>query len=735
MEILLFLNGIIFFYSKNLLPWVFLFAVCFLKPRPLFIWAFLCGIGWAACHHFFVRPQGMPQVSVMRHAVLSGTVESLPTQTGDKTQFQFLAMNLNHQPVRAHILISCYQNCPTIIQQGQHWTLTAKISKPRDYANPGGFGFVRWLAVKHIYWIGTMQFGQLSEVPQDKPKLILNIRNKLANQLEKLGFQENSLGIVQALALGLTDHLDKSLWDLFRRTGTTHLMVISGAHIGLMAGFGFAMTKWLWCRAEYFCLHIPAQKAAAIVGMLFAIIYALLAGFAVPAQRSCVACCMMLSRYFLSHRFSTWQAWRYAIFVVLLIEPHAIYLSGFYLSFFAVAILVVMNQWVRWKGFRNMIAMQLSCLVGLMPLTLYWFSYGAVNGLMANILAIPWVGFVLVPLSLLTTMLGQWPIATWLSWGLHQAVTGLLYYLKAIDTLAWMNLSVSYPNIIVPLAMLMAICVCLFLPLKQFSMATSLLLLLGIYPKHESIKYGEAKLDVLDVGQGLAIVIRTAKHQMLYDTGMKFYKSSDMGKMVVVPYLQTLGITTLDKVVISHPDLDHRGGLPSIAETFPIHELIVDDPQKYQHALPCHRYPDWTWEGVNFHFFQIKTDLHSKNNTSCVLQVKTQQGSILLTGDIEKKAEFYLVTNYGQELKSDLMVVPHHGSKTSSTPLFLALVNPNQAVFSYGFDNRYHFPHATVMTRYQAQHIALFNTVDCGMVSILLRQTGIQKPVCYRSHT
>ncbi len=735
MEILLFLNGIVFFYSKSPFSWVFFFAIYFLRPRYTLLVAFFCGMGWAGCHHFYVQPQGMPKVNLVRHAILFGTVESLPIKTANKTQFQFFVRKLNHRPVRANILISCYQRCPTVIEQGQHWTLTAKLSKPRDYANPGGFGFVSWLEAKHIAWVGTMQSGQLNETNQKKLPLIANFRNNLAKKMEKLGFQENSLGVVQALSLGLTHHLDKTLWDLFRRTGTTHLMVISGAHIGLMSGFGFSLAKWLWCRVEYLCLRIPAQKAAAIVGMLFALGYALLAGFAVPAQRSCLACCMVLSRYFLNHRFSTWQAWRYALLVVILIEPHAVYLSGFYLSFFAVAILVSINQRVGLKGLSKLLFMQLGCLLGLMPLTLYWFSYGAINGFIANLVAIPLVGFVLVPLSLLTIIIPKWHFAQFLVDFLQQVITGLLYYLKAIDSLAWINFSASYPNIIFPIAILIGMSLLLFLPLKQFYMAMSLLIFIGVNPKYDSVKFGEAKLDVLDVGQGLAVSIRTAKHQMLYDTGMKFYKSSDIGKMVIIPYLHALGIKSLDKVVISHPDLDHRGGLSSIAEIFSIGDLIVDDPKKYQHALPCHQYPDWTWEGVDFHFFQITTDLHSKNNTSCVLQIKTQQGSILLTGDIEKKAEFYLVTNYGQELKSDLMLVPHHGSKTSSTPLFLEMVKPSNAILSYGFDNRYHFPHASVIARYESQHITLFNTVDCGMVRVVLGQNGVQKPICYRSRS
>lgn len=733
MEIILFLNGILFFYSKNSLSLIFLFSVCFIKRRVVFFIAFLLGVSWAALHIVFFDPHGMPKEAVMRHALLSGTITSVPDRSPNKTQFQFHVDTLNHQPARANILVSCYQKCP-IVQLGQRWVLTAKIHKPRRYGNPGSFDYVRWLTAQHISWLANMELGQphyqIKTVPNHG--YILSLRENLSRRLEQLHFKANSMGIVQALALGLTKNLNQSLWDLFRRTGTTHLMVISGAHIGLVAGFGFFLTKWLWCRLERLCLHIPAQQAAAVVGMIFALGYAILAGFAVPAQRSLIACCVMLSRYFLNWRFSTWQAWRYALFLVLIIEPHAVYLSGFYLSFMAVAILVAINQRIAVNGWRKMIAIQLACLLGLMPLTLFWFSYGAVNGLLANLLAIPWVGFVIVPLSLITTLFGEWQMMSWLNWVLDQAIVVLLYYLNTIDRFAWVNLTYTYASIISPLSMLLAMILMLFLPLRQYRLIIGIFTLVGIYPKHEAIKKGEARVDVLDVGQGLAVLVRTANHTMIYDTGMQFYRGSDMGQMVILPYLKTLGIYHLNKVVISHPDQDHRGGLKSLQAAMSVDELIVDNPKRYRHAVSCHRYPDWSWDDVKFHFFQIKTDLHSKNNTSCVLQLSTAEGQVLLTGDIEKKAEQYLVINYDQQLQSSLIVVPHHGSKTSSSDLFLSMVKPKYAFISYGFDNRYRFPHEQVLARYQARSVELFNTVDCGMISVTLSNKGLLSPGCYR---
>ncbi|MDP3562264.1 MAG: DNA internalization-related competence protein ComEC/Rec2 [Legionellaceae bacterium] len=733
MEILCFLAGMIFVYAKSLFPWFFLLAAYLFRPTWILIVSFLVGVAWAEYHQHQVSAHGMPNQSLVQHADISGFIASIPIITNGKTQFQFTLNRLNRKPVQAAILLSCYQDCPNF-KLGQYWDLKAKLHKGRNLANPGGFDFVSWLKTRHIQWVGVTKRASFQlDTRKNRSFYLLSLRQHMADRLAELDSNEKTLGIIQALALGMTTHIDKAEWDLFRRTGTTHLMVISGAHIGLIAGIGFAFAKWLWCRTERMCLYIPAQRIASIVALMMALIYALLAGFAVPAQRSFISCGFMLLRYFLNQRFSMWQAWRYALLIVLIFEAHAVLMPGFYLSFMAVAILIVMNQRLHVEGVRKTLCMQLACLLGLMPLTLFWFSYGAINGFFANLIAIPWVGFVIVPLSLITTLIGQWFSIPWIVWALRQATLLLLYFLQWIDSFAGINLTTTYSQIISPLALIIAMCVGLLMPLRQYRIIIILLLIVGVFPRHEQINLGEARIDILDVGQGLAVVIRTAAHRMIYDTGMQFYQGNDMGKMVIIPYLSTLGIRQLDKVVISHPDLDHRGGLKSLMEKYVVKELIVDNPKVYKHARSCHDYPDWTWEGISFHFFPIKTGQNSKNNTSCVLQIKNKTSELLLTGDIEKPAETYLADTYSQQLKSEVIVVPHHGSKTSSTLSFLSHVAPHYAIVSYGFDNRYHFPHRSVIEIYKRKNILVYNTVDCGMVTVMMKSKGhINKPSCYR---
>ncbi|WP_165474687.1 DNA internalization-related competence protein ComEC/Rec2 [Legionella nagasakiensis] len=733
MEILCFFAGIAFFYTKHGFLLFFLLAVFYFRPRLILVGWFLVALGWGVVHQWWVVDYGMPDEKVIKKALLQGYIASIPTHTKTKTQFQFYADHFNSKPVKARLLLTCYDHCPEL-HVGQYWQLTAKLKRPQNIGNPGAFDYLGWLSTRHIAWTGYTQRGSFQPLATRSNAFpLLALRERLAAILERVGLDEKPLGVLQALTIGVTTHIDKDEWDLFRRTGTVHLMVISGAHIGLVAGMMYGLTKWLWSRCSWLCVCFAAQKAASLVALLMAFAYALLAGWGVPAQRAWIVCFFMLLRYFCNQRFSAWQAWRYSLFTVLICEPHSVLMPGFYLSFLAVAILLLVNQRLSCTGLKKMVVMQAACLFGLMPLTLFWFSYGAVNGLIANLLAVPWVSFVIIPLSLITLLLGKWLVFSGLILCLKMAISGLLYFLQWIDSFATVNLNFPFTQIYSPLALMAAMVLLFCFPLSRLLPAILTLVITGLFPVYEKVNAGEAQIDVLDVGQGLAVLVRTASHVLLYDTGVKFYQGTDMGKLAIIPYLDTLGIQRLDKIVISHPDLDHRGGLPSLEEKYNVDELIVDNPAYYGRGSACHEYPDWNWDGVSFRFFAIKNNLKGKNNHSCVLQLYSQGGQILLTGDIETLAERYLMQTYGQELASTVLLIPHHGSKTSSSPSFIKQVAPRYAIASYGFDNRYHFPHVQAMAVYERQRVAVFNTVECGMTSVTLGKKTVSPPSCFNS--
>lgn len=732
MEILCFFAGIAFFYIKSAYALLFILISLFLRANWLVIVWFLTAICWCFFHQWWIADQNMPTTSVINNAILQGIIISIPNNNLNKAQFQFLATELNGHKVKAQILLSCYQHCPTFAV-GQAWQMVVKLKKPRNLANPGHFNYLSWLSARHINWTGYVKIGRsklLNGLVKEQKLLLL--RQKLALSLNQISSRDEVTGVIQALTLGITTKLNQTQWELFRHTGTTHLMVISGSHIGLIAGISYWLIKKLWSCSSRLCLYRPAAQIASIVAIIMALIYALLAGFAPPAQRALVACFFLLIRNFVNYRFTTWQTWRYALFAVLVYEPHVVLLPGFYLSFIAVAILLLINQRFAVSGYKKIIILQIACLVGLMPLSCYWFSYGAVNGFIANLIAIPLVSFAIVPFALINLLLLQWSFLPKLTIVVNTAVEVLLHYLHWVDLLEGVNFKVSFTHVLTPIVMMLVMLLFLLLPLKTILPSTIVLALSGFFPSYPRIKMGEARVDILDVSQGLAVVINTARHTMIYDTGVKFYQGGDMAKLAIIPFLNTLGIKTIDKVVISHPDLDHRGGLHSLESSYEIKELLVDNVSFYKRGKSCHSYPAWQWDGVSFRFLTINQKVRSKNNASCVLQIENSQGRILLTGDIEKLAEDFLVRNYGKKLDSDILLVAHHGSKTSSSFNFINHVAPKYAIISSGFDNRYHFPHQKTKNTFHKFNIPLYNTAECGMVTTLLTQEKVTKPTCFR---
>tara|TARA_R110002126_G_scaffold273866_1_gene418599 strand:+ start:123670 stop:125895 length:2226 start_codon:yes stop_codon:yes gene_type:complete len=738
MEILCFFSGVACFYFKNGYAIGLLAVFLFFRSRWLLVAIFILGFVWAACHEAYIASHAMPKDSVLKHVVLKGVVASIPAKSLDKTQFEFEVTSLNQQPVRARVLLSCYKFCPNLVA-GQIWQLHAKLKKPQNLGNPGGFDYVRSLKVRHIEWVGYSKqdsFEYLGQTYAIKQRL-LEIRQHVSTHLSARVLGSKTAGILQALTVGLGSQINQETWALFRRTGTTHLMVISGAHIGLVAGFTFSLLRWLSSRLGRLPLIIPAQRIASVGALLMAFIYSVLAGFGVPAQRALVVCFFMLVRHMGGPCFTVWQAWRYALLSVLLFEPHSVMMPGFYLSFGAVAILVSMNQLIA-KNSHSMIKtlyLQLGCLFGLMPLTLFLFSYGSVNGFFANLLAIPWVGFVMIPLGLFTVFLGPMIPAAWTASILKPVVHVLLLYLHWIDGFSAINLNLSLTSLIMPLSMILGLILFFVLPKMRFLLLVLILMLPGVFPKHEKPRWGEARIDVLDVGQGLSVVVQTAQHSLVYDAGMKFFHGGDMGELALVPYLKTLGVKALDAVIISHPDMDHRGGLASLEKAYAIHNFLVDDPDFYHRGISCHNHPPWVWDGITFQFFPMPMESRSKNNHSCILQIRNNTGQVLLTGDVERTGERYLVQHYAQELKSSILLVPHHGSKTSSSEIFLQHVAPMAAIASYGFDNSYHFPHAKSMKSYDIQHIPVYSTESCGLIRVDLKHGRLPKqPICTKYH-
>lgn len=727
------LAGVLFAYTRHHYVLFFMAWVVMIQWRLLPFFLFLLAFTYALMHQWWVLSE-LPTDADMLQARVIGSIHSVPTQSFQKKQFYFKTEAVNGKKVNAMLFLSSYEASPEF-QAGERWQFQVKLKKPHNLGNPGAFDYAQWLSSRHVQWTGYVKKNSaiLLTARQTKGFSLLHVREEAGKLLHKMAPDVQSASILQALSLGLTGEIEKNLWDLFRRTGTTHLMVISGAHIGLVAALVFALTKWLWRRNAFLCLYWPAVKAASMVSFFAALAYALLAGFAVPVQRALIGCFFVSLHYLGDRKYTIWQVWRYALFFVVLIEPHSVLMPGFYLSFIAVAVIIIACQ--RWplKGIGKIFLVQSACLIGLMPLSIYWFSYGSVIGFIANLFAIPWVAFCIVPLALFMLLLLPFASSALLMKPLAGAVHLLLKLLCWVDALSFLNFSLSFAQMSVPLSLMAAILCLVLLPLRSYQVLTLVLILSALFPPHQKLKEGELLLNVLDVAQGLSVVVQTKNHVLIYDTGDRFYQGSDMAQLAILPFLRIEGVKYLDKVVISHPDKDHQGGLASLEAALPVGELIVSDRGHYQRGSSCHDYPPWQWDGIEFRFFSSKNQFKEKNNRSCILQIRHPDGRILLTGDIEKKAEAYLRSQYAEQLRSDILLVPHHGSKTSSSSDFLGAVKPKYAIASLGYGNRFRFPHAEVVRRYAQLNIPLLQTKDCGMVTVkLTADSKDREPICYK---
>lgn len=722
MEIACFFCGILFFYTLTFYPLIITFIIWYLFRDPASWLCFIVAVAYCLIHEQIIQPSGIPDVRVIAKASLVGQIVSIPNIRSSKSDFIISVSQFNHKPASGVIKLSWYQNAP-ILKAGELWSLDVKLKKPRNFDNPAAFDYVSSLKRHHISWTGYVLSKAHNQRLDPLPSFSwVAFRERLAAHLKPLFPQLDHLGIVEALSLNITRNIDSEQWDLFRRTGTIHLFGISGEHIAFLFAITFKLFHLIWTRNCRWCLYCPAPVAAAIGSFSLALFFSLLAGFDPPVQRAIIGCFFFCLYRCGIQKLSSWQSWRYALLVVLCIEPHVIMMQGFYFSFLAVAVIFLSQQRWKHKKFFSHFTLQLACLIGLLPLTLFWYDYGSLNGYFANLLSIPLVGFLIMPLCLMVLLLSETILASSLAALLNQSISLLIHLLHWTEHWSWLNLEWNFQNFEVPFICMTSLLLLVILPIRPIRQIIIIWVILVICPLHQTIAEGNAIVDILDVGQGLSVLIRTKNHSLLYDTGDQFFNGNDMGNMVILPFLKNQRITQLDKVVISHPDKDHQGGLQSIIKKIPIGQLIVNTTQTNASSVNCHNLKPWKWDKVKFRFFPIRKVFSEKNNNSCVLQVSTDTHKILFTGDIEQIAEQYLIKKYAQKLTSDLLLIPHHGSKTSTSADFLKTVKPSITLASLGFDNRFHFPHESVTRRLNDFDLPLYTTANCGRLNLDLVQ-------------
>ena len=755
------------------------------RPLPLrstgcfAIAACMLGFAWAGATAHWRLHDALPAEWEGRDIEITGVIASLPQpfERGVRFEFEVDTRLTPGAVVPRHLLLAWYggyggDEIKTVapVQAGERWRLTVRLRKPHGNANPHGFDYEAWLLERGVRATGYVRpaarggrdtgagntrlepFVWSLGTAVDRTREI--IRARLLAALDDAPYA----GVIVALAVGDQRAIDSADWELFARTGVSHLMSISGLHVTMIASLAAWLVFALWRRSERLTLWLPAPKAAAAAGALAALLYCLLAGWGVPAQRTLY---MLL--------VAAWALWRgwfgagsrvlaIALGVVCVLDPWAPLSAGFWLSFGAVALLLLAGNTRHYSaagsasgqhGYWLAIAIraQLAITLGLTPLTLALFGQVSLAGPLANAIAIPVVSFVVTPLALLAAMVPIDAVATLGHW----VTEWLMAYLEWLNGFEWAVWQRAEPPLWAVLLAMLGACWCLIpwpLAWRLQGVVWMMPLVLLPAPKPPA---GDLWLTVLDVGQGLAMVARTREHTVLYDTGPRYSPDADSGNRVVVPFLRGEGVNRLDGMVVTHDDIDHSGGAHSVLRALPTG--WISSPLGAAHPVrqgsvehrACTAGQTWEWDGVVFEMLHPRPLDHLVDNIpasttpgapagtarpkrdnalSCVLRISAHGRKALLTADIEADVEGLLATS-GTPLHSEVMIAPHHGSKTSSTAPFLAAVNPQTIVIPVGYRNRFRHPAPEVLERYHATGARLLRTDADGAVTLRFTAAGV----------
>ena len=714
-----------------------------LSRAACFLGALLAGIAWAATLGQIRLADQLPSQNEGRDIRVSGVVASLPQAYENGVRFDF-EVERAEAAVPARLSLAWYRgwraeesdewHAAPELHAGERWQLTVRLKRPHGNLNPHGFDYEAWLFERGVRATGYVRAAEdnrrLDEFVPRAGLAVERLRERIRERFYRSLPEHDYAGVLVALAVGDQRAIDSGLWQVFARTGISHLMSISGLHVTMVAGLGAWLMSFFWRRRPALMLRLPAQKAAAAAGWATAFAYCLLAGFGVPAQRTLYMLSVVALALWLGRAASGSRVLALALLLVLLIDPWAVLAAGFWLSFGAVALLfyiaagrIAPRHWlVEWGR------AQWAVTIGLVPALLALFQQFSLVSPLANAVAIPLVGLVITPLTLVAALL---PFDLLLVMA-HQLLAWLMTF---IEWLADLPLAVWQQPAQPLWAVLLAILGCAWLLLPRGfpsrGMGVVLMLPLVLLPAERPAP-GELRLTVLDVGQGLAVHAQTAAHDLLYDTGPQFSVDANSGNRILLPYLRAQGVRRLDGLILTHEDKDHAGGALSLLDGLPVDWTASSLPEAHPFReapghRPCFDGQAWEWDGVRFEMLHPAPADYDKakrrsNDMSCVLKVTTAQGSVLLSGDIEAAAEAALLKRHGERLSADVLLAPHHGSRTSSTPAFLAAVGADTVILPVGYRNRFRHPNAEVLGRYEAMGAEVRRTDRDGAVNSELRR-------------
>ncbi len=701
--------------------------------------------GRAAWH----AAQALPAHLEGQDLMLEGWVASLPRRRELGVQFEFVVETAHRQGqpvvVPERVLLSwgtgfvpvgdavaaTQGRAPAaalpVIEPGQRWRLPVRLGRPHGQANPHGFDFELWLWQQGLHATGYVRTGRQAPAPQwlastwwhpvDQARMV--VRDAILDRVD----DGRAAGVLAALVVGDQASIDAVDWEVFRITGVAHLVSVSGLHVTMFAWLAVAVLGGLWRRAAGVWPGLlwrwPAPTAGAVGGVALAALYAVFSGGGVPAQRTVLMLAVVVALRLGARRWPWPVTWLLVMNAVVLLDPWALLQAGFWLSFVAVAVLFATSlpgagsAGVRQQA-RAMLRQQAVVTVALAPLTLLFFGQFSLASLLANLLAIPWVTLVVLPLAMLGVLLPVlWDVAAW-------GVQALGLWLGWLAAWPWAAVErPALPPLLAWAAILGGVLLVWRLPWSVRAWGLLLLWPALVFTPQRPPQGGFEVL-VPDVGQGGAVLVRTAAHTLLYDTGPVYGPRSDAGHRVLLPLLRSLGDRP-DAVVVSHIDSDHAGGMQAIAGRFSrVQWWASFDPFDKGVAVPftrCEAGQRWVWDGVPFEVLHPRAEDYrpgaDSNALSCVLRIGSGEHTALLTGDITVQEENRLALQ-DPGLRTALLLSAHHGSKTSSGPVWLNTVRPRWIVVQSGHRNRYNHPAPTVTRRYDARGIPWVNSPTCG---------------------
>lgn len=689
----------------------------------------LLGFSWSHASALLNEPPRLPDGIERLETTLDGRIRGLPEVRHDVTRFVFetpvLPLDSGARKGRWRFRIA-WHNAPPL-QPGERWSLSVRLRAVHGYASPGAWDYEGWLYHQGIRYTGYVRDAPVPRrLAQGACCTLDRLRSSISHRIDAMPLSPFTRGVLRALVVADRSGLDPAARALFRDTGTSHLMAVSGLHIGLIAGVAMGIVGFLWRRHPRLCERVPARLPAVAVGLLAATGYAGLAGFGLPTQRALIMLTVFASGILLRRETRVAHGLAIALVLVLVWHPPSIVAPGLWLSFGAVIAIVVTLAWTRERSrVVQGVAVQAGITLALWPLLVHFELPASGAAPLVNLVLVPVFGLLIVPWSLLGGVMTA--LSPPLAHTLLVPLDGLLTLIEQIlQTASEWSFSLPTISLVGQIGLAVGIGILLLPPGFPLRWTGLPLLLVAWVPRAAPVAPGDFHFHLLDVGQGLSAVVETHRRVLIFDTGPAYRSGFSAASAVIVPFLRRRGHPAVDRLIVSHGDADHGGGTEALRQEVAVRGLWSGEPHRIGNgAVACVAGQRWEWDGVRFSVLHPASDhRQSGNNASCVLRIENAAGALLLTGDIETSVERQLLRSDPGALRARLVVAPHHGSRSSSATDFVEQVDAEAVLFATGWRNRYGFPDEGVAARWRQSGATTFDTAFFGTLGWVFRADG-----------